>query len=529
MALTLGGAVARVSGGITVPDLLSQDFLGFGPAHLGWDTKDTDANLLKVDLPSGGSVNVPVAGFGIGIRDVDLGFFSGRTQPLAVVVDADRDSWAGIGFEIDDVAEVTVGWAASTLKLDINADSAAGFRVKNPHTGASAFSSIYLGNGTSETDVVFFSVGTGNSSYGGARSGGTGTNANSPFGILTNGVERWRISATGHLLGVADNTYDLGADGTTRPRTGYFGTRLVVGAQPGSGMIQSFSKILASMTEDYSGIIAHASSSDGSKYSFLSLAGSRGTAASPSATQSGDTLGVVNFQGYGTNTWFGINNIRGVATENWTSTAHGMKLDFYTNGTGGGAAALRWTIADSGHLLAGADNTYDIGASGATRPRSIYVATDIVAGRNVLVSAGGYVGGIDGTVGNPVFSTGTGGMYRDGSGRLSFTTDLTSAAFAVHSTSGIEVNVKMNLNDVNLVLGATTGTKIGTATTQKLGFWNAAPIVQPSSTGETSGFTAGSGSAVLADSTFTGNSGTKAYTVGDIVKHLKAAGILAAS
>jgi hypothetical protein len=120
-------------------------------------------------------------------------------------------------------------------------------------------------------------------------------------------------------------------------------------------------------------------------------------------------------------------------------------------------------------------------------------------------------------------------MYRDGSGRLSFTTDLTSAAFAVHSTSGIEVNVKMNLNDVNLVLGATTGTKIGTATTQKLGFWNAAPIVQPSSTGETSGFTAGSGSAVLADSTFTGNSGTKAYTVGDIVKHLKAAGILAAS
>jgi hypothetical protein len=31
----------------------------------------------------------------------------------------------------------------------------------------------------------------------------------------------------------------------------------------------------------------------------------------------------------------------------------------------------------------------------------------------------------------------------------------------------------------NIVLGTTTGSKIGTATTQKLGFWNAAPIVQP--------------------------------------------------
>ena len=34
---------------------------------------------------------------------------------------------------------------------------------------------------------------------------------------------------------------------------------------------------------------------------------------------------------------------------------------------------------------------------------------------------------------------------------------------------------------VNLVVNATTGTKIGTATTQKLGFWNATPVVQPAS------------------------------------------------
>jgi len=41
----------------------------------------------------------------------------------------------------------------------------------------------------------------------------------------------------------------------------------------------------------------------------------------------------------------------------------------------------------------------------------------------------------------------------------------------------------------NIVLGTTTGTKIGTATTQKLGFFNATPIVQPAANADTSGAT----------------------------------------
>ena len=46
--------------------------------------------------------------------------------------------------------------------------------------------------------------------------------------------------------------------------------------------------------------------------------------------------------------------------------------------------------------------------------------------------------------------------------------------------SGTATAAGFTLNDAgNIVVGTTTGTKIGTATTQKLGFYNAAPVVQP--------------------------------------------------
>jgi len=87
------------------------------------------------------------------------------------------------------------------------------------------------------------------------------------------------------------------------------------------------------------------------------------------------------------------------------------------------------------------------------------------------------------------------------------------------------------LSDVNIVLGTTTGTKIGTATTQKLAFYNSTPVIQQATTGTAAtGFTAGGpANGVHADSTFTGGSGTKAYTISDIVLALKNLGLLATS
>jgi hypothetical protein len=50
-------------------------------------------------------------------------------------------------------------------------------------------------------------------------------------------------------------------------------------------------------------------------------------------------------------------------------------------------SSTAWQMSATGHLLAGTDNTYDIGASGATRPRNLYVAGTATIGGNLAVSA----------------------------------------------------------------------------------------------------------------------------------------------
>ena len=71
--------------------------------------------------------------------------------------------------------------------------------------------------------------------------------------------------------------------------------------------------------------------------------------------------------------------------------------------------------------------------------------------------------------------------------------------------------------------------RVGTGNANCSGaFFNAAPITQPNTTGTTTGFTAGTGTTVVSGSTFTGNTGATAYTIGDVVNALKRLGLIAA-
>lgn len=74
---------------------------------------------------------------------------------------------------------------------------------------------------------------------------GTGGARNLAFG--TSGTVRWGINTSGHFLAEADNTYDIGANGATRPRTGYFGTSVNVGG--GGDRLQTGALILATTSE----------------------------------------------------------------------------------------------------------------------------------------------------------------------------------------------------------------------------------------------------------------------------------------
>jgi hypothetical protein len=123
---------------------------------------------------------------------------------------------------------------------------------------------------------------------------------------------------------------------------------------------------------------------------------------------------------------------------------------------------------------------------------------------NVAVAAGSYkaqddtIGSYAGTVSYAITASSTVVLYLDlsASGALTAaasypTTAMVPLATVVAGSSTI-ISITDNritcmvcgsiLDGINWTFGASTGTKIGTATTQKLGFFNATPVVQPSNT-----------------------------------------------
>lgn len=105
------------------------------------------------------------------------------------------------------------------------------------------------------------------------------------------------------------------------------------------------------------------------------------------------------------------------------------------------------------------------------------------------------------------------------SGRVPFATTngrlVDDAGFLFAAGSGL------TLSALNLITDTTTGMKIGTATNQKLGFWNTAPIIQPTTAGAASTFVANTSGIVDDSATWDG------YTMGQVVKALRNVGLLA--
>lgn len=76
----------------------------------------------------------------------------------------------------------------------------------------------------------------------------------------------------------------------------------------------------------------------------------------------------------------------GTARGLWIGTVGSASLSFVTNNSS------KWNINSSGHFLTNTDNTYDIGASGATRPRNYYGGGTVIAASTIQSTAGNVLG-----------------------------------------------------------------------------------------------------------------------------------------
>ncbi len=104
---------ARVTIGFSADDQPELNFNAI--SKLLWDVTDIDANLLKVDLPAGGVLNVPVMALGIAIAGVDLTFFNGLTEPVAALVDIAKTSWVTLGFGAAAAPQLNCGGVATEI------------------------------------------------------------------------------------------------------------------------------------------------------------------------------------------------------------------------------------------------------------------------------------------------------------------------------------------------------------------------------------------------------------------------------
>lgn len=110
-------------------------------------------------------------------------------------------------------------------------------------------------------------------------------------------------------------------------------------------------------------ISAYSAGTGGSHYPRSILYQARGALGSETATQSSDILGAVSFRGHDGSAYmtFGAAEIRGVASENFSSTAEGTSLRFLTTASGSSTLAERMRIHDSGNVSI--RNTVDSGSA----------------------------------------------------------------------------------------------------------------------------------------------------------------------
>lgn len=109
---------------------------------------------------------------------------------------------------------------ASTLAMR-NGTNAQEVKIYNTYTDTSNYERLALRAGVTASTILTEQAGSGS-----VRALVVGTVGAANLRLRTTNTDRWSVESSGHLYAVADNSYDIGALGATRPRSGYFGTAL---------------------------------------------------------------------------------------------------------------------------------------------------------------------------------------------------------------------------------------------------------------------------------------------------------------
>jgi Collagen triple helix repeat (20 copies) len=222
---------------------------------------------------------------------------------------------------------------------------------------------IYVG---SDNEVMLTGQGITSSTDMRVDSGGT-------LSLMTGHSYRWQILSTGHIVAVADNTYDIGASGTSRPRDLYAGRNATVsgnvvldGATP--RIISKLSGSPSSSRLMFENSVSNSSSNVGIRPNGLGSGGQLQVFEKNDV----DNSGYVYMQTDSSGGYIGTDR-------SGTGTARELAL---------GVSGLQWRIRTTGHFVASSDNTHDIGASGANRPRDLFLGRNLTVG-GVITGPGG--------------------------------------------------------------------------------------------------------------------------------------------
>lgn len=133
------------------------------------------------------------------------------------------------GVFINDSGNVGIGTAAPSFKLEIqdSVNSVSGIKIHNSNAGASAYTTLRLGNNTDDQAGIF-RVSSGNSTYAGPNSLNFFTTGAYPIGFATSNTVRMLVTSAGNVgIGSTVPAATLDVNGTIK----------IAGGTPGAGKI----------------------------------------------------------------------------------------------------------------------------------------------------------------------------------------------------------------------------------------------------------------------------------------------------